>query len=404
MNRLLRSSAISALVLLAGCAAGPGRDFEQRRASAESAIRDHGLANDPAIDAARADLEAALAGEQGVVWVDELELRAAVLHERDEKVEMLARLPMRNVFQLSTEKAVLRADSELALAQLEEATLEQRVRGCRPSLAWRVFEEREQIFVAYESRQEALLEWNRKLRRAGMMDEVRGTRFDLAVQVLLSKRSPEPPATALRTDLAVLPEVSPDAPPLDTTPEVVRAELLRGPGVDVHRARGRRYAALSEHESAARLPSPRFVDFAFEPQPYSGDDRQYGGRIAFEIPFGFEARARSRRFAALAHGEASRERALVRDQVQEVRAALETINAFRLRSRHWHDLLGQATAAEAIADRWYAGRSANPGQVSDLLDDVYAARTTVLDARERAGRAGCDLLTASGGTVAAWPQ
>lgn len=278
------------------------------------------------------------------------------------------------------------------------------MKACLPSTEHLVFLERQRIFDRYARRQESLLAWNAQLRRAGLVDEIRATRFDLSARVALSKREPEPPVEYTGPLLTQLPEIAPGAPLLEDAPPVVRGRIARHhPRVGVHRARTRRFAALSDHESAARLPSPRFVDFGFEPEPYSGDERQYGARIAFEIPFGFEARARSRRYAALAHAEVNRERAMLRDRAAGVVAAVGRINEFRSRGGHWRALEERAEAAEATADRWFENRSARPSQVSGLLEDVFEARTTLLDARARAGRAGCVLLEASGAPVASWP-
>ena len=43
-----------------------------------------------------------------------------------------------------------------------------------------------------------------------------------------------------------------------------------------------------------------------------------------------------------------------------------------------------------------------PCQISGLLDTVYSAREAVLDARERAGLAGCAVIAATGLSVSEW--
>ena len=68
------------------------------------------------------------------------------------------------------------------------------------------------------------------------------------------------------------------------------------------------------------------------------------------------------------------------------------------------DLAELAARAEAIAERWRDEQLGEPPAVSALLDEAFSARNAVVDARERAGIAGCALLAMSGVTAQDWPR
>lgn len=405
MNRALWTTLALLTTSCLGCATEPPRDFALRHETIEGVIAAEGLSDAPEIAAARDQLEAPLARARGLVPVDEIELRAEVLHERDEKTRLLARVPIKSLFQIPTEKAIVHAEAEVALANLEEVTLDQRVRACRPSLTWLLYAEQQRIYDAYATRQRSLLARNRKQRESGLLDELRAVAFDLTGEVALSRRVPALPPETRGPILAVLPEIDANASALVPASAVIREQLESNqPSLATARARSRRYTALANHEAAGRLPSLRFVDVSVEADPYPGDKRQLGGQLSFEVPFGFEARARSKQYAALARGEENTRRAVMLERSRAARDAIEAVNAFRSQASHWLELLERANAAEATADRWFANRAANPSQVSKLIDDVYRARMTVLDARAAAGRAGCELLSAAGTGVDAWPE
>jgi hypothetical protein len=159
---------------------------------------------------------------------------------------------------------------------------------------------------------------------------------------------------------------------------------------------------MAKAEAMKRLPSVRFVDFGFEPVPYSGQEREYSARVAFEIPFGRKADARKRRYEALARAEVSDQRRVLDDRVRTAKMAIGEVNFFREQSQHWKDLTALADASEVIAAQWWRNRRATPEKIAKLLDTVYSARIAVLKARERAGAAVCKLLSATGISISDW--
>jgi hypothetical protein len=143
--RLLALAAVTLVVGLApGCAGPPAYDYGQRIEAAK-----RGLADDPAIQARAAEVEAALVHEQGEAMLDEVELRVGDEYVNSEhRVRVLARIPVKNPAELRTRREVLRADTEVAVARLEEASLERRAELCFPSVDVLVHRVRESIYVS----------------------------------------------------------------------------------------------------------------------------------------------------------------------------------------------------------------------------------------------------------------
>ena len=393
-----------------GCATDIGEDASVRREALESRMRDWGVADAPAVKAKRAELDAAVAHESDSPVLDSIEVRATARHEDDEKVKMLVRLPVEDYLGAAAERVARRAETEIRLAQLGEVALKHRVRTCVPELEQLVHAERMKNFRSYVKRQQAMLDQNQKLRDAGQLDQVAALRFELVGHVKLARNRPVPPARVLELDpdakpTIVLPSLRHKNPGLADSLEVVHEQVVRNnPEIDEFRARGKEFNALAQKKSVSRYPSVRYLGFGIEPVAYPGDKRQIEAQVAFNVPFGRGANAGARRYRSLALGQENAERAFVQGRVQETRAALEEINHFRSQSGHWRDLLARADKAEKAADRWWKKRLAGPKAISQLVDEVFDARSTVVDAQERAGYATCAVLSRTGLTVDEWPQ
>lgn len=393
-----------------GCATDIGEDTSVRREALEARMRDWGVADAPAVKAKRAELDAAVAHESDSPILDTIEVRATARHEDDEKLKMLVRLPVEDYLGASAERAARRAETEVRLAQLGEVALKHRVRTCVPELEQLVHAERMKNFRSYVKRQQAMLDQNQKLRDAGQLDQIAALRFELVGHVKLARNRPVPPARVLELDpdakpTIVLPSLRRKNPGLADSLEVVHEQVVRNnPEIDEFRARGKEFNARAQKKSVSRYPSVRYLGFGIEPVAYPGDKRQIEAQVAFNIPFGRGANAGARRYRSLALGQENAERAFVQRRVQETRAALEEINHFRSQSGHWRDLLARADKAEKAADRWWKKRLAGPKAISQLVDEVFDARSTVVDAQERAGYATCAVLSRTGLTVDEWPQ
>ena len=392
----------------AGCVSSPPSNFADRQAEVEARITETGLTNSARVQAARSELEAAVAREDEKVLLDSVELRAAAVTAEDTKMNALVRLPIGNPLAISALKEARRANSRVALAELSEAMLKSRVELCLPSLQHEAEVENREIFSEFEKQHRALIDWNEDLRRAGLVDEVQWSRFKLETSVRLSRREiseTQYPLSryGLEGALNVLPSLEGGLTLLDDDIGSLRERLKNHqPEIEAHRAKQQHYEAMARGESMRRLPSVRFVDFGFEPIPDAGEERQYAARVAFEIPFGREAGAKKRRYDALARAEVSDQRRVLDERVREAQAAIEEINVFRGRAEDWRALLAMAEASEQVAARWWRERRADPGEIAKLLDTVYSARMTVLKARARAGAAGCTLFSATGVLVSEW--
>ena len=94
----------------------------------------------------------------------------------------------------------------------------------------------------------------------------------------------------------------------------------------------------------------------------------------------------------------------IEPEMDNFRQIGDELHAFETRSQRWRDLLRLADEAEEIADRWWRERLARPADVAAVLDDAFAARSAVLEARQRAGSAYCTLLAMTGVELEAWPR
>jgi len=400
---------VSLLVVSWGCASSPGADFSQQQAAAEAKVVTSGLGQDPRVGTALSELEAAVARENDLVLLDTVELRAAAVSEKDKtRMDALVRMPVGNFLELNALRDARRADSQAALAELSGAILASRVERCLPSLEYQVEQARAEILSEYLKQYRALLDWNEQLRRAGLVDEIQWSRFRLASQVKLAKRAPSGSLKLIETYgpdqvVNVLPPVQEGLALLEDSEETLRDRLSKHqPALDVLRARELRYEAMARGASLARLPSIRFVDFGFEPVVSAGEDREYTARVAFDVPFGRESKARTRRYRALARAEANGQRTVLDEQVRAALVAIDEINRFRERAKYWEDLTKLADASEKVAARWWKEKRSDPQEISGLLDTVFSARNEVLGAREKAGVASCALLAASGLAPASW--
>jgi hypothetical protein len=391
--------ALAAVALAAGCAGPPPADYRERIDSAK-----RGLADDPAIQARAAEVEAAMAREEGEELIDEIQLRLRGAYLDEGRFRVTTRIPIANPAELRTRKQVLRADTEVAVARLEEASLERRAELCFPSVDFLVYQRRLPIYDAYATRQEALLAWSEDWRIAGTIDELEAARFEIDNRIKLVTREPTRPPQ-VEVAMAVLPEVEARSGQLVREPQMLR-ETIRSyhPSAAVRRATAERYRALSERASIQARPWLSFVDLAYEYESNNGGQNGGGAQLAFDLPFGARERAAAGRYEALVRGEQSEEQRLVEERVLRSRAALDELADFEARAGQWAELEVLAGTAERIADRWWQDRLARPSEVADLLDKAFTARTAVLDARERAALAGCTLLTATGVPPERWPR
>ncbi len=388
-------------VFAVACATSPALpvDHERRIDQAEQ-----GFESDPTLQAHRAAVEAALANEREPQLLDGVELRAGEDYRSGEhQVRALARVQLRNPIELRAERAVRNAQTEIELTRLEEASLDRRVALCFLSVEALVHEQQNAIFTSYADRQRTLLDWNDDWRKSGVVDELSGTRFELDSRIKLATRQPTPLAAQPRAEME-LPEIGTSEGELVRSVEHLRAAVREHhPSVELRAATAARYQRLVDRAHARRLPGLRFVDVSYEHRTDRSRDG-VGGQLAFDIPLGGRQRAEIDRFEALGRQQRSEASALVGEQISLSLQALDDVHDFESRAEQWRELQLLAVRAEQLADRWWKGRLAQPTQVSALLDNAYAARIAVLEARERAANAGCTLLAMTGVSLDAWPR
>ena len=174
------------------------------------------------------------------------------------------------------------------------------------------------------------------------------------------------------------------------------------PSVAYREAMSERYAALSERAGGRARPWFDFIDFGYEYKQHR-DDEAFA-QVALRVPFGSTAQAEATRFRALRRSQQREADYVVQEQSRLGLLALREVDRFETQAGRWQELLGAAREAEEIAERGWRERLARPSQVAALFDQAYAARTTVVDARERAGLASCQLMAVTGRSIDEWPR
>jgi hypothetical protein len=345
--------------------------------------------------------------------LDEVELRVGDEYLDEHQVRVVARLPIRHPGEVRAQREIFSAEAEIAESRLAETTLTRRAETCFPSVEAEARAAEQAIFDEYESRQELLLAYTASGRQSGLISEIDASRFELASRLRLATREPVDPPLQARDGSAALPSLGAAEGELVWNGETLREAVRRHhPSVALRRATAARYEALAARARSRNQPWIKFVDFAYEhrtgkerPGEPNGPSRNGGGgRVAFTIPFGGGEKANSRRYAALVREQEGEGEAVVEEQMLRGMQALQTLRSFEQRAPRLLELLVLANGAEAVADRWWESKLAQPGQVAGLLDEAFAARRAVLSAREEAGVARCGLLAMTGVAAEDWPR
>ena len=386
-----------ALGLAGGCTRAPSPEHHRRVQDAKQ-----GLSEDPLIRAREAGVEAAMRHEKGEIAVDEVELRVGDEYDSEHMFRMRVRVPVKRPGDITASRDALRADTEIAVTRLEQASLQRRAEICFPSVDILVHQTHGSIYDAYARRQKALLEWSQEWRESGMIDELSAARFEIESRVKLATRQPPRPPAA-EVVVPVLPEIEARPSHLVREPSLLRETVRHHhPSVALRLATAERYQALSKRARSRARPWLKFVDVSYE-HAASGRDG-LGGKLSFEIPLGMRERANAGRYQSLVRQEENEGEYLLEEQVRRSLEALDELADFESRTEQWEELEQLAGSAEETADRWWRERLARPSQVAALLDEAFSARITVLDARERAAVAGCTLFAMTGLPPEDWPR
>ncbi len=388
-----------------GCAHSPAPLDEAQQRRVEAAERE--LADDPALEARQAGIDAALAREGSEQLVDDVELRVGDTWIDEHRIRVLARVPIRNPSEMRAQKGIYAADTEIALTRLEEAALTRRADLCFPSVEAQVQRADAALYAEYEARQRDLLAWNDDWRRTGLVTEIDGLRFELESRVRLARRAPQPALVDIEP-VNALPDIAPPHARLHYEPASLRETVRRhNPSVALRQATAERYAALAERARVRRRPWVDFVDLSYQHRTGDANDdatNGVGGQVAFQIPLGARSRADVVRYQALVREQKGEARELIEQRVQESLEALADLDHFESQTESLNELLSLADDAELIATRWRRERLAKPSDVAALVDEAFSARRAVLAARERAGFARCTLLAMTGIAAEDWPR
>lgn len=394
--------AVIGVTFLPSCSHSPSRS-QARLEAANARVKAARLEDDPAVAARLDEMRAALSREPAPI-LDEFQIRVDNAHDGDHDVEVTARVPVPNPFEFRAERSVRRRATGITEARMDETILERRAELCFRNVEGQDGLQRAELYAVYEAQQLDLLDWNRRTRESGALNEQMATRFEIERRVRLAKRIPPPPAPAMPPNeeglglpvVGTAPETK-----LVRNPEHIRTIVRRvHPSVAVQKAEAERYAAMSRRAWSRDLPWLDFVDVSYEAR--QGRTDQIAGQIAVRVPLGSTGRAEKRRFTALRDSKKRDSDRVTRDHARRARLALDEIDQFESNTARWRLLLDLAEQASATAESWKRDRRGSPSQVAGLFDDVYEARTTVLSARTRAGLAACSLLSSTGVAAADW--
>ncbi len=397
MLRRALSSALVLAIAMAGCAAPEAGRHRERIVEAQ-----RGLERDAAVQARLAEFEAALAREGESGTLEEFEVRLKPRDDPGSSRRALIRIPVPDPWALRAERARREAETEASLSRLEETSLERSAEQCVLSTERDASLERVRLYEAYAQPQRELLQWNEEWRAAGVQNERAAARFEIERRIKLARSIP-PVAPPGPTGPSGLPAIDGHTQRLDVSPDLMRATVRQlHPSVAYREAMSDRYAAMSERAGSRARPWFDFIDLGYEFKRHQ--DNEAFSQLALRVPFGSTARAEASRFQALRRGQQHQADHVVDEQSRLGLQALLQVDRFETQASRWQELLGVAREAEVIAERWWREGLARPSQVAALFDQAYVARTTVLDARERAGLASCQLIAMTGRSIDEWPR
>lgn len=402
--------AACASMLLLGCATEPTRhttrqDTTPSRLRERIARAEEGLADDRAVQAEVAAVEATRAREDSAHLIDEVQVRVGDTYiDDDHRVRVLARVPLNRPGAIRAERDVARAETEIAISRLEEVALERRSEACFPAMESLAWEERQVIYAAYAERQAILLDWNHEGRSSGTTNELSSARFELQRRIKLANWEGSPPIAPPGIERFQLPEIGAAEGGLVKDFETLRTTVRQHhPTMALQRATGDRYRAMAARARAQSQPWIKFVDLSYQHRTEGSEDG-VGGQVAFEIPLGGKSQSNVGRYEALGHRERGAFESTLEEQLNRSVQALDELSEFETLSSRWHELEELAAGAEEIANRWWKRRLAKPSAVASLFDEAFAARLAVIDARERAGNAYCTILAMTGVSPEDWPR
>lgn len=408
-----------ALILAASALAGCGAE---RRASVRGQVDEilRAAPDSPALQAEAARVEAALAREGEASVLDGINLRVedvapASLDADGDGIDVETRVSIRNPWAAASERRAREAETDGAIAELRQRALELDAADCERGVEAAGSAERLALHAWYEAQLEPLLRWSEECRAAGTIDELDAERLALGAQVTLEKRRPphvEPPTGAGFR----LPSISREKlAPLDRRPEAILATIDgHHPEAASMRAAARAYEALAKRARRSRLPWFGFVGLSYEFATADDDGDldldqvstadTIGAELTVDIPFGLDLHAETERYEALGRAETQDAEAAVQEAARLAQEALGQIAAFEGLSERLLALIEQADRAQALVERWGAGRLGDPRRVAAVLEQVFELRLEVVEARERAGLAGCVLLETTGLPSTQWPR
>ena len=401
VGRALKLCGLAVLTVSCACASTPRSGAVHRPAQQPETFAEH----EARVLAAQENARAVVAeGEHSEGILRSVQLRAGTQGSFDDgdgpqgSVRLSLDQPLRTR-ELSRSK---QAAGDAAQLKAEAEGTRAMASTCEESVQARAHAPRQAYSSSYRTQLSALLERTRAFSAAGTIDPVNGARAELQLSRRLLETRPLAPGLRAHPTLGPLPEPAEPGQPLDTNSERLNARIeQKHPEVRSHLATAseHQHAALSEKRS--RIP---YIDFVQLDMATGEGAPNLGGRLALEIPLDTGARGRAERHAHLSLGETYEAMGIAAELSQLASAALAELVGFEGDGPQQKAILEQAERADALASRFLASQDETPDRIAQLLAEAHAARLSVLEARERAGKAACLLEYATGTSYAAWPR
>ncbi len=386
---------------LAACASAPQ--------ATTGTPRTEGQAQDALLDARRRLALDEAEQAPPITLIEGVELRLNDLDMADLLVRNSAlpsgelRTPLQNPWRLKAERDAHRARVEGRLAEIDVEAARAEAEACFQSADLETHRLRTEAWERLRDDLALLQTWADGLLDAQLASEPNHRARSLARQRRLLRAHPGPaPPQPDRAPIA-LPPLTAQQPALDLRPEVLDQALLAHPIWSSHLAEQALLNSLSARQTSGRLPWLSWISLGYTPRlPNSRPIIE--GRLAVEIPLGFEQRAEAEALklrAAEARLDAQAQR---RSRLSALEAALSQRAAFDAEIPALLALQTTAREHRALALGWIAARAVDPSEAESLIMDAFELEDALIDARSRAGESSCAVFALTGVHPSEWPR
>lgn len=364
-----------------------------RQADLKESLRSFDSGDDDTLEARREALEAELAARPAASVIRRAEVRVEgvdLAGDRNPNLEL--RFPLQHPWRIGADRSLHEAEVQAGVATLHRDALEAQVFECFLTVRHAAHADRERAFADYEEDGAALRAWLDALRSQQLISAQQHARYQLALRTSALRAEPGPtPEPPTRPAVWALTPTAMTA----LTPAAAEQLLLRHPMWDGYQADEQRMLALSDAQTARRIPWVQWISLNYEPASGNGAAR-VEALLSFAIPLGIDESARARAYDARADALRWKAKALFDRHLAKLMATRDALAAHEARAAELDNAEAEARAQRTSARSWVDQRSATFEEASSVLEDVHRIRIAVAERREQAGLLRCELLALTG--------